>query len=144
VGTTPRGKYIAEGALIAITGAACVIPDAWFLAGECFKAQGDPGAIWDAGQAWLDSAGQIGDAITAAIESFVVILIFAAIGVALAVWAGLILAAVASIVGNLGASEADAVLFVVECESVIRTLDTATTVTDGLLAGGIGAIMAGT
>lgn len=188
------GKYIGEGALIAITGAACVIPDAWFLAGECYKAQGDPGAIWDSGQAWLDSAGDIGDAIDAAIkinnsiggvwegddynafveknadyirqlmaaqilayttgaalmvaavESFVIILMFAVIGVALAIWAAAILAAIASVVGNLGASEAleaDAVLFVVECESIVRTADTATKVTDGVLAGGIGAVLAG-
>lgn len=187
------GKYIGEGALVAITAAACVIPDAWWLAGEAYAIQGDPGAIWDSGQAWLDSAGQIGEAIdaaikinnsigavwdgadytafveknadyirqlmaaqvlayttgvaliVAAIETFVIMLVFAAIGVALAIWAAAILAAIASVVGNLGASEAveaDALLFVVECESIVRTMNAATTVTDGVLAGGIGAVLA--
>lgn len=187
------GKAIGEGALIAITAAACVIPDAWGLAGEAFRSQGDPGAIWDSGQAWLDSAGEIGDAIEAAVklnnsigstwqgadydafaaktadyirqlmsaqvlayttgvalmiaavETFAILLVFAAIGVALAIWAAAILAAIASVVGDLGASEAleaDALLFVVECETVVESMNGATAVTDGALAAGIGTILA--
>ncbi|HEV7206970.1 MAG TPA: hypothetical protein VGN18_20380 [Jatrophihabitans sp.] len=189
------GKYIAEGALIAITASACVIPDAWYLAGEAYKMQCDPGAIYDAGQAWLDSAGQIGEAlnaamdtnnaiagtgwegqdadafsekvadyirelmvaqvfaytvgialIVAAIASFISILVLAAMAVGLTVWAGVILAAMASVVGFLGpveVLEVDASLYAVECELGLDELDVATKATDGVLAGGIGAFLTG-
>lgn len=188
------GKVIVEGAMFAITGAACVIPDAWFLAGECFKAQGDPGAIWDAGQAWFDHAEQIGQAIdaanrinagigatwsgadydafheksvdylrqliaaqmlsyttgaalfTAAVETFAICLMWGVIGVALAIWAAAILTAMATGVGFLGpveALEADALLFVVQCESVVRSADAATKGIDAVLAGGIGTLLGG-
>lgn len=62
------GNELAQGALIAIIGAACVIPDAWPIAGEAYKMQCDPGAMFDSGQAWLDSAGKIGEALQAAID----------------------------------------------------------------------------
>lgn len=62
------GNEMAAGALIAITAAACVIPDAWVIAGEAYKLQCDPGAMFDSGQAWLDSAGKIGEALQAAID----------------------------------------------------------------------------
>lgn len=189
------GKYLAEGALIAITASACVIPDAWYLAGEAYKMQSDPGAIYDAGQAWLDSAGQIGEALTAAIDTnnaiagtgwegkdadafsekvadyirelmvaqvfaytvgialvvaaittFISILVLAAMAVGLTIWAGVILAAMASVVGFLGpveALEVDASLYAVECELSLNELDAATRVTDGVLAAGIGVFLTG-
>lgn len=189
------GKYIAEGALIAITASACVIPDAWYLAGEAYKMQSDPGAIYDAGQAWLDSAGQIGEALNAAIDTnnaiagtgwegkdadafsekvadyirelmvaqvfaytvgialivaaittFISILVLAAMAVGLTIWAGVILAAMASVVGFLGpveALEVDASLYAVECEMGLNELDAATKATDGVLAGGIGVFLTG-
>jgi hypothetical protein len=62
------GKVIGESALIAISAAACVIPDAWVIAGEGYKMQCDPGAMYAAGQAWLDSAGKLGEALNAAIS----------------------------------------------------------------------------
>ena len=62
------GNELAAGALIAITAAACVIPDAWPIAGEAYKMQCDPGAMFEAGQAWLDSAAKIGEALQAAID----------------------------------------------------------------------------
>src|SRR5215470_5552332 len=60
------GKTIAEASLIAITAAACVIPDAWPIAAEAYKIQSDPGGIYQAGLAWLDSAGKLGQALDAA------------------------------------------------------------------------------
>lgn len=188
------GKTIVEGAMFAITGAACVIPDAWWLAGECFKAQGDPGAIWDAGQAWLDHAQQIGEAIdaankinagigatwsgpdydafhdksvdylrqliaaqilsyttgaaliTAAVETFAICLMWGLIGLALGLWAAAILTAMATGVGFLGpveALEADALLFVVQCETVVRSADGISKGIDAVLAGGIGVLLGG-
>jgi hypothetical protein len=62
------GNEMAAGALIALIGASCVIPDAWPIAGEAFKMQCDPGAMFEAGQAWMDSADQIGQAVQAAID----------------------------------------------------------------------------
>src|SRR5262249_33146514 len=60
------GKIIAEAALVAITASACVIPDAWPIAGEAYKMQCDPGGMYEAGRAWLDSAGKLGEALGAA------------------------------------------------------------------------------
>jgi hypothetical protein len=189
------GKVIGESALIAITAAACIIPDAWVIAGEGYKMQCDPGAMYESGQAWLDSAGKLGEAlnaaisvnnsiaatgwegadadaftaktadyirqmmiaqvfaytvgiatIVAAIESFLALVVLAAMALGLAVFAAAILAAAASVVGFLGpveALEADAALFAVDCEVGLRELDAATTVTDGVLAGGIGVFLAG-
>lgn len=184
------GEGIAIGALLGITTAACVIPDAWWLAGECFKAQGDPGAIWESGQAWLDSAEQIGEAIdaankinagisqvwtgddadafqqktvdyltqlaaaqvlsytvgvaliAAAIETFIIILMWAAIAVALLIWMGAIIAASWTVVGA-AALEVDAALFVVECEMIVRTADTISKGIDAVLAAGIGLFLVG-
>lgn len=59
------GQAMGESALIATSFAACVIPVAWSCAGEMYKMAGDPGAMFDAGQAWLDVAGKLGDAVTA-------------------------------------------------------------------------------
>lgn len=183
------GKTIAEAALIAVTAAACVIPDAWEIAGTAYTMQSDPGAMFDAGQAWLDSAGKLGEAadaviainnaltttgwegadqeafsekladytreimtaqafaytvgvalMVAAFEVFVAILVLAAIAAALTAFAVAILAATASIVGDFGASEAleaDALLFVVQAETGLTTLEGAMKVTDGVLAGGV-------
>jgi len=187
------GKTIAEAALIAVTGAACVIPDAWPIAGTAYTMQSDPGAMFDAGQAWLDSARALGEAVDAAIainnsltatgwegadqeafsekladytreimtaqifaysvgialmiaafEVFVAILVLAAIAAGLTAFAVAILAAVASVVGNLGASEAlelDASLFAAEAEMGLNTLEGAMKVTDLALAGGVAAFL---
>ena len=62
-----NGKIIGEAALVAIAAAACVIPDAWVVAGEGYKMQCDPGAMYEAGQTWLDSAGKLGEALNTAI-----------------------------------------------------------------------------
>jgi hypothetical protein len=189
------GKIIGESALIAITAAACIIPDAWVIAGEGYKMQCDPGAMYQAGQAWLDSAGKLGDAlndaitvnnslaatgweggdydaftakvadyirqmmtaqvfaytvgiavIIAAVESFIALLVLAAMAVGLTIFAAAILAAAASVVGDFGpmeALEADAALFAVDCEIGLRELDSATNVTDAVLAGGIAVFLAG-
>jgi hypothetical protein len=189
------GKIIGESALIAVTAAACIIPDAWVIAGEGYKMQCDPGAMYAAGQAWLDSAGKLGDALSAAItvnnslagtgwegadydaftekvadyirqlmtaqvfaytvgiavivaavESFMALLVLAAMGLGLSVFAAAILAAAASVIGDFGpveALEADAALFAVDCEVGLRELDSATNVTDAVLAGGITAFLAG-
>lgn len=188
------GATIAEAALIAISAAACVIPDAWAIAGEAYKLQSDPGAIYAAGQAWLDSASKLGAAaeaattvnnsvgtawdgadyeayvgkaaqyirelmvaqifattvgialIIAAIETFTAILVLAAMAVGLTVFATAILATAASVVGFLGpveTLEADAALFAVDCEIGLRELNAAMTVTDGVLAAGIGVFLAG-
>ncbi len=189
------GKIIAEAALVAITASACVIPDAWPIAGEAYKMQCDPGAMYEAGQAWLDSAGKLGEAlnaamtinnsiggsgwegkdhdafaekvadyirqmmvariyaytvgiavIIAAVETFIALLVLAAIAVGLTIFAAAILATAASVVGFLGAVEAleaDASIFAVDCEIALRELGAATNVTDGVLAAGIGAVLAG-
>jgi hypothetical protein len=189
------GNELAAGALVAITAAACVIPDAWPIAGEAYKLQCDPGAMFESGQAWLDSAAKIGEALQAAIDvnnslggtgwegadytaftektadyirqmmvaqvfaytvgiaiivaaiaSFIAIVVLTVMGAVLAIFAACILAAMASVVGFLGPVEAlelDASLFAVECEIGLRELDVVTKTTDAVLAGGIGAFLAG-
>jgi hypothetical protein len=80
------------------------------------------------------------------VETFLAILVFAVMAVGLTVFAAAILAAMASVVGFLGAVEAleaDAALFAVECEIGLREMDAAMKVTDGVLAGGIAAFLAG-
>jgi hypothetical protein len=59
------GKGLAEAALLGTSFAACVIPVAWACAGEMYQLQCDPGAMFEAGQAWLDVAGSVGDAVQA-------------------------------------------------------------------------------
>jgi hypothetical protein len=59
------GQGMAETALISTSFAACVIPVAWACAGEMYQLQCDPGAMFEAGQAWLDVAGTMGDAVQA-------------------------------------------------------------------------------
>jgi hypothetical protein len=186
------GKTIAEAALIAATGAACVIPDAWAIAGTAYTMQSDPGAMYDAAEAWLDAARKLGEAVDeaiavnnslaadwegadqaafserladytrelmvaqvfactvgialmiAAFEVFVAILVLAAIAVGLVAFAVAILAAIASVVGNLGASEAlelDAALYAAEAEIGLNTLSSAMKVTDLSLAAGVGTFL---
>jgi uncharacterized membrane protein len=189
------GKYLAEYALIGTTTAACVIPDAWALAGEFYKLQSDPGAQYEAGMAWLQVAQHLGDAVSAAesvnnsvagtgwegkdqeaysakvadyirelmigqifaytvgialiisaISLFIIVAIAAVMATGLLIFMGAILAAIASVVGNLGASEAleaDALLYAVECEMSIAELETAMVTLDAALAAGIGAFLAG-
>jgi hypothetical protein len=59
------GKGLAEAALLGTSFAACVIPVAWACAGEMYQLQCDPGAMFEAGQAWLEVAGSVGDAVQA-------------------------------------------------------------------------------
>jgi uncharacterized membrane protein len=77
---------------------------------------------------------------------FVRILAMLVMAAGLAVFAAAILAAMASVVGNLGASEtleADASIFAVECEIGMSDLGKAIDAVDNTLAGGIGAFLAG-
>lgn len=193
------GKDMAEAALIATSAAACLIPDAWAVAAEMYKAQCDPDAMIEAAQAWFDTAGELGRAVaacedatnsvagtgwegdwqghdadaftnkaaqlsqqmmvdqvfavtvgiavlTTAILNYIRIVIMAVMALALAVYAALIFAAMASIVGNLGGSEsleAAAAMFAAECEVSLQELDTSFTVIERVLAGTITVFLAG-
>jgi hypothetical protein len=61
------GDEIAKASLIAITAAAAAFPAAWPIASEAYQLQSDPGAMFDAGQDWLESAKKLGKAIDAAV-----------------------------------------------------------------------------
>lgn len=193
------GKDMAEGALIATSAAACLIPDAWAVAAEMYKAQCDPDAMIEAAQAWFDTAGELANAVTAcesgtnsiagtgwegdwqghdadaftskaadlsrqmmvdevfavtvgiavltvAIMNYMRIVIMVVMALALAIYAAIIFAEMASIVGNLGASEsteAAAAVFAAECEVSLLDMDTSFTTIDNVLAGGITAFLAG-
>lgn len=57
------GQEMALGALVASTTAAIAFPAAWPLTQEIFMLQCDPGAIFDAGQAWMATAEALEQAI---------------------------------------------------------------------------------
>jgi hypothetical protein len=193
------GKDMAEAALIATSAAACLIPDAWAVAAEMYKAQCDPDAMIEAATAWFDTAGELNSAVSAcedatnsvagtgwegnwqghdadaftkkaaqlsqqmmvdevlagvvgvavlttAVLNYVRIVVMAVMALVLAIYAALILAAMASVVGNLGASEsleAEAAMFAAECEVSLQDMDTSFTTVERVLAGAIAAVLAG-
>jgi hypothetical protein len=197
MGSNPvsSGKGLAEGALIATSVAASMIPVAWAAAGEMYKMQSDPGAMFEAGEAWLKAAGKIGDAVTAnenltnsiagtgwegedykaftdkaadlsrqlmiaqgfayivgvalitmAIAIFLAIIVMVVMGAVLAVFAALIFATMASVIGFAGPLEAlelDAEMFALECESNLIEMGSTLTSLSHILGGTITAFLAG-
>lgn len=84
--------------------------------------------------------------LTVAIMNYVRIVIMAVMALALTVFAAAILAAIASIVGNLGASEAleaEAAMYALECEVSLIDLDASMRSIDYVLAGTITALLGG-
>jgi uncharacterized membrane protein len=173
------GQTIANDALYMTTAAAVVIPAAWPVVAEMFIANCDPGAIYAAGEAWLQVAQEIGDAraaadsarsaaaatgwhgvdqaayddkaatfatellgaemlaaavglalVTMAVILFARIVFIMTLAVALDVWAGLIIAAAASIIGDFGPVEA---LIVSANEFALQCLGWLSEVTEVLL-----------
>ncbi|HEU5265506.1 MAG TPA: hypothetical protein VFU35_02355 [Jatrophihabitans sp.] len=189
------GKYLAEGALIAASAATCVIPAGCLLVSELYMMQSDPGAQFEAGQAWLEVGEHLNKAISAAesinnavggawrddpaqtafsekladyirelmvgmvfaytvgvalivsaIALFILIVIGAVMALGLTIWAAAVLAAIASVVGNLGASEAleaEATTYALDCYNGLKEAGEAMRILDLSLAGGITALLVG-
>lgn len=56
------GAFLGEAAFITASAAAVVVPEAWPLTAQIYQAQCDPGVMYDAAQAWLETAVHLAEA----------------------------------------------------------------------------------